>query len=93
MNMSGRFISYLQNKQKGIWQALRIAAADGLVVIDEKNDAVTATNRLLLTFPDLHAALQRLTDEWAERHVNVGALFHHLVNKKNQGEEDHDEFL
>ncbi len=78
--MTDRFISYLKSKQRGLWQTLLIASADGLVVIDEENDAVTATNRLLLTYPGLHEALQRLTDEWAERHLDVSHIFKTLVN-------------
>ncbi len=83
--MNDQFIPHLKSKHRGTWQTLLIAAADGLVVIDEDNDAVTATNRLLFTYPGLHDALQRLTDEWAERHVDVGSLFLDLIKStRNQ---------
>ena len=83
--MNDQFIPYLKSKHKGTWQTLLLAAADGLVVIDEDNDAVTATNRLLFTYPGLHEVLQCLTDTWAERHVNVDALFQGLIKSSRNG--------
>lgn len=82
--MDDRFIPYLQTRHPAVWRTLLIAAADGLVVIDEANDAVTATNRLLLAYPGLHDFLTRMTDEWAERQVDVGAVFKDLVQEAAQ---------
>jgi hypothetical protein len=81
--MSDHFISHLKSKHQTTWQTLVGAANDGLVFIDEENDAVTATNRLLFAYPGLHEALQRLTDEWAERHVDVTSEFKKLISHKN----------
>lgn len=61
------FTSYLQEHQPKIWHSLVEAAKDGLVLIDEEKDSVTATNRLLLTYPDLHGVLSLLIDNWAVR--------------------------
>lgn len=79
--MDDRFIPYLKTQHPAVWRTLLIAAADGLVVIDEDNDAVTATNRLLLAYPGLHDFLTRMTDEWAERRVDAEAVFSDLVRE------------
>jgi hypothetical protein len=79
--MDDRFIPHLKSNHAAVWRTLLIAAADGLVVIDEANDAVTATNRLLFTYPGLHDFLTRMTDEWAERHVDAAAMFKTLVEE------------
>lgn len=78
--MEDRFIPYLKSTQPAIWQALLGAARDGLVIIDEENDALSATNRLLFTYPALHEILQRMTDDWAENHVDSTAHFKALVS-------------
>ncbi len=64
MNQPFSFIDYLQSEQPDIWNSIKDAAAEGLILIDEDNDAVSATNRLLLTYPDLHAVLNLLVDSW-----------------------------
>jgi len=62
-----KFTSYLQEHQPKVWISLVQAAGEGLIVIDEELDSVTATNRLLITYPDLHAVLCFLIDNWAVR--------------------------
>ena len=59
------YIDYLKFKKPQIWASIKNAAQEGLIYIDEANDAVTATNRLLLTYPDLHEVLSMLNDTWA----------------------------
>lgn len=66
-NESGKFTAYLQRYQPKVWESLVSAASDGLILIDEETDSVTPTNRLLLTYPDLHAVLCFLIDTWAVR--------------------------
>ena len=60
----GSYVEYLKTSQPAIWQSLQNAAAEGLVFIDEEKDAVTASNRLLLTYPDLHEVLEMMTQNW-----------------------------
>ena len=67
VNNSATFIDYLKNEQPHIWESISKAADEGLTVIDETNDAVTAANRLLLTYPDLHVVLNFLVDSWVKR--------------------------
>jgi hypothetical protein len=66
-------IEHLKTRQPATWAMLELAALDGLVVIDEETDAVTATNRLLLTYPGLHDILATLTNAWAERACDPSA--------------------
>lgn len=67
LNTQYRFLEYLKSDAPGIWESLKRAEEDGLVHIDKNNDAVTATNRLLLTFPELHNTLNYLTEYWFQR--------------------------
>lgn len=67
MNQATTFTGYLKNEQPRLWESLCNAAEEGLIVIDEANDSVTATNRLLLTYPDLHTVLSFLVDTWVKR--------------------------
>ena len=60
------YIGSLKKKQPQLWNTIVSAAEQGLIIIDEENDAVTATNRLLLTYPGLHDVLSYLNDQWAE---------------------------
>lgn len=60
------YINYLKLEQPGIWQSILRAADEGLIFVDEENDSVTATARLLLTYPDLHEVLNMLTENWLQ---------------------------
>ena len=60
------FIKYIRETQPLLWQSVKMAANEGLIVIDEKNDGICATNRLLVTYPGLHKVLQRIINSWAE---------------------------
>lgn len=58
------FITSLKKEQPELWAVIAKAAKEGLIFVDEENDAVTATNRLLITYPGLHEILQFITDQW-----------------------------
>lgn len=73
-------IEHLKERQPATWALLKLAAADGLVLIDEECDAVTATNRLLLTYPGLHDTISALIDSWAERSCNTSSQFSSLLH-------------
>jgi hypothetical protein len=62
------FIGKIKKEQPALWEQMVKIAKDGLIVIDEKNDAVTATNRLLWTYPGIHDALSTIINEWSNRH-------------------------
>ena len=79
------FIESMKTDQPMIWAKLLEAAADGLVFIDEETDAVTATNRLLLTYPDLHDLLNFFTDQWVEMEMTKPNFFKDLL-KESIGE-------
>lgn len=66
-------IEHLKTRQLATWALLKTAAANGLVVFDEETDAVTATNRLLLTHLGLHDTLVTLINAWAERAFDSSA--------------------
>ena len=54
-----------------LWRTLKTAQAEGLMFIDEKNDSITATNRLLLTYPDLHETINQIIDHWTLKKNNI----------------------
>ena len=58
------YIEFLKTEQKGIWASIQKAASEGLILIDEEHDSVTATNRLLLSYPGLHEVLNMLSEDW-----------------------------
>jgi hypothetical protein len=67
MQNSYGFIESIKQTQPALWQSIEENAKTGLIVIDVKNDAVTATNRLLITYPDLHLTLSSLIYSWNEQ--------------------------
>jgi hypothetical protein len=81
MTLEKSFIEYVKNKQPAMWDLIRMTAEkDRLIVIDEENDAVTATNRLLWTNPGLHECLSTIVNEWTNDHLDGDILFKSLVN-------------
>lgn len=54
----------IKQQAPNLWAAFANAADEGLIFIDEANDAITASNRLLLTFPDLHEMICHIVDHW-----------------------------
>ena len=76
MKQTDTFIDYLKSEHPRWWNAINKAADEGLIVIDEANDALTDTNRLLMTYPALHAVLKFLLKSWVRG--KRGALPRHL---------------
>lgn len=68
---SGLLRSIEQQAPK-LWAAFTAAADEGLIFIDEANDAITASNRLLLTFPDLHDMISHIVDHWTRHRPEAG---------------------
>ena len=75
MSKSTDLIEHLKTRQPATWALLKLAAIDGLVVIDEETDAVTANNQLLQTYPGLRSTISTLVDSWAERSCDISAHF------------------
>lgn len=80
-----RYIDYLKIQHPKIWESLNRAAQDGLVYIDHEADSVTATNRLLLTYPDLHDILNVINEEWyKDKAIKAGEdQFKDLISQLN----------
>jgi hypothetical protein len=72
-------VEYMRERQPASWALLKLAAAQGLVVIDEATDSITATNRLLLTYTGLHEVVSMLVDSWAERSYDSRSAFSELL--------------
>ncbi len=91
MTLKKGYIEYIKEKQPAMWALIRITAEkDGLIVIDEKNDAVTATNRLLWTNPCLHECLSTMVNEWTNDHLDEDLLFKNLIRNINNPEKQND---
>ena len=73
------YIESLKTEHPQLWFSIAAAAHDGLVVIDEESDAITATNRLLLTYPGLHEILSFLNDQWTESTLLENSAFSALL--------------
>ena len=81
MSIQNGFIESIKKEQPSLWEVLKKTANNGLVIIDEQNDAVTATNRLLWTYPDLHLTISSLINSWNEKDLekNSEANFKELI--------------
>lgn len=90
MSQPEGLIEHLKTHQPRTWALLEDAAKGGLIAIDEETDAVTATNRLLLTYPGLHDALATLTNAWAERSFDPSAHIAALLRTGPSEEKSHD---
>ncbi|BHH82242.1 hypothetical protein [Desulforhopalus sp. 52FAK] len=82
MTESEGFIEYIKTKIPAVWDSLESAAQEGLVYIDLDCDAVTASNRLLLTYPDLHEVLSTLINQWAESADSTGFSLQDILNEE-----------
>ena len=69
MQHSVKFIESIKQTQPQLWQSIEVNAKTGLIVIDEESDAITATNRLLLTYPDLHLTITSLINSWNDQNL------------------------
>ncbi|MBF0444099.1 MAG: hypothetical protein HQL68_00810 [Magnetococcales bacterium] len=63
-NLESGFINFVKNRRPEMWLLLEKARERGLIVVDEENDAITATNRLMWTNPVLHDCLATMVDQW-----------------------------
>jgi hypothetical protein len=83
--MQKSFLEDIKKTQPELYASLKKYADDGLFVIDEQNDAITATNRLLFTYPDLHLALSTLINSWYDNHLtqDISNIFKEL--EENNG--------
>lgn len=81
-NDSG-FLKSIQTTHPNLWESILASSKSGLIVIDQQNDSITATNRLLLTYPDLHEAISTLVNEWEQIHLkqNSKSYFNHITNE------------
>jgi hypothetical protein len=57
-------LASMKEDAPNLWDALEKAQSNGLIFIDEIHDSITATNRLLLTYPDLHEMINQIVDHW-----------------------------
>jgi hypothetical protein len=76
------FLAYIKQEQPLLFQQLCIVEAEGLIVLDEKTDSLTATNRLLLTYPGLHDVLSRIINDWAEKRENYTEHFKQVITRE-----------
>ena len=70
------FIQWMQEDQPEVWASIRKAQAEGLVIIDLENDAVSATARLELVYPDLQEVINLLANDHIRRTAKSGARDH-----------------
>jgi hypothetical protein len=68
MNDTG-FLKSVKTTHPDLWDTIEKTSKQGLILIDEENDSITATNRLLFTYPDLHEAISVLINSWEENHL------------------------
>ena len=73
------FIDFVKNRQPGMWILIDKGRENGLIVVDEENDAITATNRLMWTNPVLHECLATLVDQWTQKHETETDAFRSLL--------------
>jgi hypothetical protein len=88
MVIEGGFIDYIQKKQPVVWAMIENASKDGLIQVDIENDAVTATNRLLWTYPGLHDTLNAIINEWGNNPKNHEEHFKSIINNIKDKQDD-----
>lgn len=79
-NPNAGFIEYAKNRQPALLASLKHAEEIGLIIIDPETDAVTATNRLLLTYPGLHETLSVIINQWNEEIFDSSHTFKALIH-------------
>jgi hypothetical protein len=80
MVIKGGFIEYIQKTQPAVWAMIENASKDDLIIVDIENDAVTATNRLLWTYPGLHDTLNAIINEWGNDPRTHEAQFQNILD-------------
>lgn len=71
LDQNTSYLTYIKQQQPQIWKELTKAKEEGLIYIDEVNDAISASNRLILTYPGLHDILNTLNDIWISSHAEI----------------------
>lgn len=80
MILENGFIHFVKEKQPRMWALIHKTAEEtGLIVVDEENDAITATNRLMWANPVLHDCLATLVDQWTRDHETKTEAFRSLL--------------
>ncbi len=76
------YIHFIKEKHHEIWNLIKKTSEEtGLILIDEENDAITATNRLLWTNPCLHECLSTMVNEWTNDHVSEEEFFQNIISQ------------
>ncbi len=74
-----RLLDHLRTRRIPTLAMLQSAGLDGLVLFDEDEDALAASNRLLLNYSGLHEFLSDICDQWAENECDSDAHFSALL--------------
>lgn len=64
------FLDNVKQNEPKLWEIIVNASKEGVILIDEQNDSIVPTNRLLWTYPDLHETLMVLINSWSEKNSN-----------------------
>lgn len=64
LKKAGSFLSYLQFEQRNIWRSITRVDEEGLLFIDEENDAVKISDSLPQTYPELDHVIHLLVKMW-----------------------------
>lgn len=77
------FLENIKKTEPLLWQSIEKTSKEGLIFIDEQNDSITPTNRLLLTYPDLHETISVLINSWSEREEknNAKYIFNEIIKE------------
>jgi hypothetical protein len=93
------FIDTIKEDQPALWELIKLHSQSGLIVVDEENDAISATNRLLWTYPGLHEAINTIINSWNNLSLEKQAQENfsnilkdvHASNSENKSEENSNE--
>lgn len=73
------FLEYLVEKQPIFFKSLEMAQKQGLLVVDEDIDAVSASNRLLFTNDVLQQTLNLMVADWMDYETRSLEHFREIV--------------
>lgn len=80
------FLANIKRTQPQLWETILKSSKEGLLIVDEENDSISPTNRLLWTYPDLHEAISVLINEWTQKEIKntQKELFNDLISNLNK---------
>lgn len=81
------FLEYLAEKQPVFFKSLEMAQKQGLLLVDEEIDAVSASNRLIFTNDVLQQTLNLMVADWMDYETRSLEHFREIV----RGTQDNDE--